>query len=267
MGGVEMKFCPNCNLQYDDKFGFCKKCGQKLKDYQEQNCKIESKSNFISKKAIIVLGIIISFIVVVVFGFKDSLYDIGIIDPPTTAEKLRYAKQLDEKRKYTDAFKWYMRAAEQGDSQAQFRVGNMYDFGVGVEKNYKEAVKWYRKSAEQGDAQAQCNLAIMYDSGKGVRPDSIEAFKWYWKAAEQGVSQAQFNLGAWYERAQDYDMAFILYKRAAEQGDRQAQYNVGHMYYYGKGVEKNEKEAVKWYKKAAEHGLNYAEKALKDLGY
>ena len=44
MGGVEMKFCPNCNLQYDDKFDFYRKNAvRKLKHYQEQNCTIEIK--------------------------------------------------------------------------------------------------------------------------------------------------------------------------------------------------------------------------------
>lgn len=32
-----MKICPNCRLKYDDKFGFCKQCGQKLELYNEQD--------------------------------------------------------------------------------------------------------------------------------------------------------------------------------------------------------------------------------------
>ena len=37
MGGVEMKFCPNCNVEYEDKFAFCHHCGRKLQEKIEQN--------------------------------------------------------------------------------------------------------------------------------------------------------------------------------------------------------------------------------------
>jgi len=47
-----------------------------------------------------------------------------------------------------------------------------------------EAVKWYRKAAEQGDADAQFNLGVRYDAGQGVQQDMAAA--WLRKAAEQG---------------------------------------------------------------------------------
>ena len=58
-----------------------------------------------------------------------------------------------------------------------------------------EAAKWSRKAAEQGDSMAQFNLGLMYDNGRGVPQDNTEAAKWYRKAAEQGYANAQFNLG------------------------------------------------------------------------
>ena len=36
-GGVEMKFCPNCNLEYEAKYAFCNKCGSKLQEKIEHN--------------------------------------------------------------------------------------------------------------------------------------------------------------------------------------------------------------------------------------
>ena len=44
---------------------------------------------------------------------------------------------------------------KQGDTNAQFNLGVMYEDGRGVTQDYQEAVKWYRKAAEQGDAEAQ----------------------------------------------------------------------------------------------------------------
>src|SRR5690242_20971984 len=52
--------------------------------------------------------------------------------------------------------------AEQGDADAQFRLGVMYESGQGVPRSDAEAIKWYRKAAEQDDAVAQFNLGIMY---------------------------------------------------------------------------------------------------------
>ena len=40
-------------------------------------------------------------------------------------------------------------AAEQGDAEAQFNWGYMYDAGEGVPKNDTEAVRWFRMAAEQ----------------------------------------------------------------------------------------------------------------------
>jgi uncharacterized protein len=53
-------------------------------------------------------------------------------------------------------------------------------------QDYAEAVKWYRLAAEQGNANAQYNLGVMYDNGDGVVQDYAEAVKWYRLAAEQG---------------------------------------------------------------------------------
>jgi len=80
--------------------------------------------------------------------------------------------------------------AEQGDAQAQYNLGVMYDNGKGVPQDYIKAVQWYTKSAEQGFAVSQYNLGVMYDNGKGVPQDYIEAAKWYRESAEQGFSKA-----------------------------------------------------------------------------
>jgi TPR repeat protein len=66
-------------------------------------------------------------------------------------------------------FEVYKKAAEQGVSRAQNKLGLMYYNGEGVQQNYKEALNWYRKAAEQGFAEAQNNLGLMYHNGEGVQ--------------------------------------------------------------------------------------------------
>jgi len=38
-------------------------------------------------------------------------------------------------------------AAQQGDPEAQYQLGNAYYYGKGVPQDYKEAQMWYDKSA------------------------------------------------------------------------------------------------------------------------
>ncbi len=85
-------------------------------------------------------------------------------------------------------------AADQGDAEAQNKLGYMYFTGEGVAKNDQEAVKWFRKAAEQGHAKAQFNLGLSYSKGEGVQEDDQKAIMWYQKAAEQGIPSAQYNL-------------------------------------------------------------------------
>ena len=109
-----------------------------------------------------------------------------------------YANGDGLEQDFKEAFKWYQKAADQGDADAQYSLGLMYANGDGLEQDYKEAVKWYQKAADQGDADAQFNLGLMYDNGQGVEQDYKEAVKWFRKAAEQGLAQAQFKIGLMY---------------------------------------------------------------------
>ncbi len=50
--------------------------------------------------------------------------------------------------------------------------------------------RWrYRLAADQGDADAQFNLGIMYENGRRVPQDETEAVRWYRLAADQGFAR------------------------------------------------------------------------------
>jgi len=145
--------------------------------------------------------------------------------------------------------------AEQGNANAQFFLGVMYDKGRGVPQDYAEAVKWLRKAAEQGVAEAQYNLGVMYDRGLGVPQDYAEAVKWSRKAAEQGYAEAQFNLGVMHDIGlgvrEDYAKAMKWFRKAAEQGNAKAQTNLGFMYVLGQSVPQDYAQAHMWFNLAA----------------
>ena len=53
-------------------------------------------------------------------------------------------------------------------------------------ENYSEAIKWYRKAAENGMADAQYSMALHYAYEENV----VETLKWLKKAAAQGHQDA-----------------------------------------------------------------------------
>ena len=139
-----------------------------------------------------------------------------------------------------EAAKLYLKAAEMGHLEAQYRIGNCYYYAEGIEQNYEEAVKWYRLAAEQGHSWAQNNLGVRYHKGEGVAQSYEEAMKWYQLAAEQGNEAAYCNIGLLYEYGlgvvKDEKEAFKWYTLSAEKGDDIGQYKVGDCYYYGNGI-------------------------------
>lgn len=80
------------------------------------------------------------------------------------------------------ALKIWQQPAAQGDAVAQFRLGQIYEMGVGAEANYQAAAEWYRKAADQGNRAAALNLAVLLEKGLGVPRDPNAAVSLYRKA-------------------------------------------------------------------------------------
>ena len=75
-----------------------------------------------------------------------------------------------------------------------------------VPQDHKQTVSWYRKEAHQGDREAQFHLGVMYEKGEGVTQSYKQALYWYEKAAKQGYVAAQFNLGVIYYQSEDQEI-------------------------------------------------------------
>ncbi len=120
---------------------------------------------------------------------------------------------------YKTALKEWRLLAEQGDPDAQYYLGRMYDRRIGVPEDNVEAVKWYRLAAEQDDAGAQFSLGVMYENGSGIPQDYAEAAKWYRLAAEQGHAYGQATVASMYAKGmgviQNYVLAHMWFDLAA----------------------------------------------------
>ena len=86
-------------------------------------------------------------------------------------------------------------AAEQGDADAQTRLGLRYSSGQGVPQDPAEAARWYRRAADQDHPHAQIMLAASYAAGYGVPLDQTEAAHWFHLAAARGNAVGQYQLG------------------------------------------------------------------------
>jgi TPR repeat protein len=82
------------------------------------------------------------------------------------------------------SLKWYRKAAESGEPDAQVVLGKKYEDGDGVEQNYQLAAKWFRKAAEHvpdlgGAGQGRNRLGLLYMEGHGVPRDYAQAYFWF----------------------------------------------------------------------------------------
>ena len=121
---------------------------------------------------------------------------------------------------------WFERAAKKGLAPAQFRLGSLYEKGIGVKRNLATARDLYRAAADKGHGKAMHNLAVLYAEGIGGAADYRTAAQWFRKAAERGVTDSQYNLAILYARGigveQDFAESFKWFFLAAKEGDKDA---------------------------------------------
>jgi hypothetical protein len=138
------------------------------------------------------------------------------------AQDLAGARAAYEREDYDTAFKLYVPQAQRGNAEAQYRVGLMYKFGWGTEKDLTAAAKSLRAAADQQHAEAQAELGRLYKDGRGVPEDPAEAARWFLRAAQAGVGIAQLNIGRMYKDgngvARDRAEAYAWFSAAAANG-------------------------------------------------
>lgn len=139
--------------------------------------------------------------------------------------------------------------AEQGNVNAQYKLGWAFFSGESVEEDADLALHWFRKAAMQGHPKkglwrVGCNCL-----------DEKLALIWYRKSAEAGYAFAQWWLGVKYQMGegikQDNQQALHWFQKAAEQDEAAACESLGQLYECGYCVEQNWQQSAYWYSKAA----------------
>ncbi len=189
------------------------------------------------------------------------------VTPEQFLEGLKKAEEASlavARKNYADGLQRYQAAAEAGDSEAQFQLGEMYRDGF----DYAKSVDWYRKAAEQGNGRAQYMLGYTYYEGSPeVSRDYEQAYYWLLRSVDGEDAQLRTMLDeAATHVPQERRMAIkqeILHrvhqavdelKRRAEHGDANAQFELAQDYEIGRRVPANPSEAYRWYRRAADQG-------------
>ena len=148
------------------------------------------------------------------------------------------------------AIYWYKKSAKQDYNPAQFKLGWLY-YSFKYEGRYKDALYWFKQSAENNNANAQYMLGSMYEQGIGTSKNQKVAEKWYLKAASSGDTQALYQMATFYKTGEN---AIKWYKKASRKGHLASQLKLAFLYEHGLGVKQNYQNALYWYFKAATKG-------------
>jgi TPR repeat protein len=165
--------------------------------------------------------------------FAAGMLMLGCCSMPAKAATPEDGRRAYDAGHFTDAMGIWAELSRQGNAEAEFGLGLLYDLGNGTPENPETAFFWYKMAADAGLPEAEFNVAAMYDSGRGVVQSSGDAALWYAKAAARGHHRAQFDLGLLYEQ--------------------------------GEGVPRNLDAATAWLRDAAAGGLPAASARLKSL--
>ena len=118
----------------------------------------------------------------------------------TRAAEHHYPTNLCDKytEKTKSAIVCYDKAIAENDPESMFQVGYCYKNGFGIVKNYTQAKKWFLKAANLGNSKAMYEMGELYYLGRGLKIDRKTAVSWYQKAADRGEYRALYDLGFCY---------------------------------------------------------------------
>lgn len=166
-----------------------------------------------------------------------------------------YLAQGTDQQNIQQAKEIYQDFADQGDRYAQFKLGYLYEQGLGIPVNQALAAKWYGLAADQGLPTAQFSLGLLYHLAKLEKLPNYELAKKWYQAAQTKEPCAALALGFIYDTVEDnYPKARESYALAAKQGDDIGYFNLGLIYEQGKGIPVDYAQARELYQKSSELG-------------
>ena len=168
-------------------------------------------------------------------GFTDSIVDLADL----------YYEGIGTKKNYKKAYRYYQKAARQGNAYAAYSQAFMLMYGEGVKKTPPKAFHMFSELADNGFELAALEMYRAYQNGNGCEKDAAQARQWLEKAANYRVPTGLLYLGM--EVAEEDPVrGFFLLKEAADLEDKRAQYLTALCYQEGKGAPANARRAFEY---------------------
>jgi uncharacterized protein len=131
---------------------------------------------------------------------------------------------------FDEAYSVLFPIAEEGNSEAQYIIGNFFDEGLVVAEDPSLAIHWYEKSREQGNLNAKAALAYFYsnedndltdkEKGENYARDIVELYstnEYEFDCDALGWLGLFRSLGIGCNK--DLDLAETFYKKSIKRGD------------------------------------------------
>lgn len=83
------------------------------------------------------------------------------------ASGMQYASSTDLETISANVFNFQQKLAKDGNLQSQYKLGEMYEAGSGVEQNLDQAKSWYQQAASAGYAPAKNRLTFLEIKANG----------------------------------------------------------------------------------------------------
>ncbi|ESQ85487.1 hypothetical protein ABAC460_23655 [Asticcacaulis sp. AC460] len=134
------------------------------------------------------------------------------------ADRAAAAEGKAKWQNYEKAETWWRKAADAGDAEASYLLGNLYARHYSV----TGAADWYLRAAQGGYVPAMVILGTYYAEGRDdLQADAQAAERWWLKAAQAGNAEAQYRIGWLYHTralgAPDHAKGAMWQRRAADQ--------------------------------------------------
>lgn len=111
--------------------------------------------------------------------------------------------------------------ADSNNPNAAFRMGLLYQEGIGVKRNFAMAAKYFQKAAEQNHTGAINSLGVYHRFGIGVKKDEKKAEELLKKAVLASHFYAFYNLAQMYADKKDFLQSVLLAKLGMDRIDRE----------------------------------------------
>lgn len=180
--------------------------------------------------------------------------------------------ELSEKyyRAALDGFIFVEPEAKKMKSYVQYRIGKMYNYGLGTEQNFCKAFEWFGKAAAAENKYAQYSLGSLYYYGNGTEQNFEKAFSLYKKSADKGNAYGCYRAAKMLESGVGAEIntelsaeyfkkaysGFLLIEKNTDNAD--LQYKLGVMTLKGIGCDANIFKAAEFFIKSADNGNVHA---------